>query len=85
LLHHRRIPRREHGRHVDLACKQLIGRLLGRERKQLANILIDLIALESARPRLSQRPIGSKGHVAFQASHRAARLIENRLRHLDGG
>jgi hypothetical protein len=46
LLYHRRIPRRERGRRIDLARKQVIGGLLGRERKQLTHILIDLIALE---------------------------------------
>ena len=46
MLYHRRIPRREHGHRIDVASKQLIGGLLGRERKQLAHILIDIIALE---------------------------------------
>src|SRR5262249_5567733 len=45
LLYHRRIPRREQGRRIDLTGEQLIGCLFGRERKQL-DLVIHLIELE---------------------------------------
>src|SRR5262249_61288020 len=75
LLYHRRIPRRERGRRIDLAGKQLSGGLLGRERKQLAHILIDLIALEQlgAEARASRcrpvrsRPSGRAGRREYRA------------------